>query len=69
MDASDDPARHPLVSIHLTSNRPDQFARFLDRLQAVTADMSAVEVVVKIDDTDGAVNDCFRPKGIPARFA
>jgi hypothetical protein len=46
----------PLLSIHLSSNRPGNFIRFLDRLQAATTDMAAVEVVVKIDDTDAAMN-------------
>jgi len=45
-----------LLSIHFTSNRPDGFARFLDRLQSCTSDMSAVEVVVKIDDNDSRMH-------------
>src|SRR4051794_30641291 len=46
-----------LLSIHLTSNRPDRFASFLDRLQQATADPGAVEVIVKIDDSDGPMNE------------
>jgi len=46
----------PLLSIHLTSNRPKQFVDFLDRLQATTVDVSAVEVVVKIDEHDRDMN-------------
>jgi hypothetical protein len=47
----------PLLSIHLSSNRPQDFVSFLDRLQAATSDMSAVEVVVKIDATDRPMNE------------
>ena len=46
----------PLLSIHLTSNRPDQFVRFLDRLETSIDETSSVEVVIKIDDTDEAMN-------------
>jgi hypothetical protein len=46
----------PLLSIHLSSNRPGTFISFLDCLQAATDDMAAVEVVVKIDDADEAMN-------------
>ena len=49
-----------LLSIHLTSNRPAQFVEFLDRLEAKTNDMDAVEVVVKIDDSDPVMNDHLR---------
>ncbi len=45
-----------LLSIHFTSNRPDNFTRFLDRLEAATDDLSSVEVVVKIDDNDLDMN-------------
>lgn len=45
-----------LLSIHFTSNRPAGFSRFLDRLQSCTADMSAVEVVIKIDDNDAPMH-------------
>jgi hypothetical protein len=47
----------PLLSIHMTSNRPENFAGFLDRLQQATADISSVEVVIKVDDTDAAMNE------------
>ena len=46
----------PLLSIHLSSNRPDRFVDFLDRLERSTADLSAVEVVVKIDSDDAPMN-------------
>jgi hypothetical protein len=49
--------RPPLLSIHLTSNRPEHFVTFLDRLQQSTDDAGAVEVVVKIDDTDARMNE------------
>src|ERR1700687_778112 len=46
----------PLLSIHMTSNRPGNFVQFLDRLQNATLVASSVEVVVKVDDTDDAIN-------------
>src|SRR5258708_37385306 len=46
-----------LLSIHLTSNRPEQFAWFLDQLEDSTRDKTSVEVVVKIDDNDAAMNE------------
>lgn len=45
-----------LLSIHMTSNRPDNFVRFLDRLEEKTDVMASVEVAIKIDDTDTAMN-------------
>jgi hypothetical protein len=45
-----------LLSIHFTSNRPAGLARFLDRIESSTSDMSAVEVVVKIDDNDSQMH-------------
>jgi hypothetical protein len=41
-----------LLSIHLSSNRPAQFVRFLDCLMSATHDPSCAEVVVHIDDGD-----------------
>jgi hypothetical protein len=49
-------AAGPLLSIHLTSNRPGNFVDFLNRLEQSTSDMSSVEVVVKIDDADAEMN-------------
>ncbi len=46
-----------LLSIHFTSNRPHNFTRFLDRLEAVTDDMSSVEIVLKIDHDDVEMNE------------
>ena len=46
----------PLLSIHMTSNRPGNFVEFLDRLERATSAPSSVEVVIKIDDTDDAMN-------------
>jgi hypothetical protein len=46
----------PLLSIHLTSNRPDHLLTFFDRLELATDDVSSVEVVIKIDDTDARMN-------------
>jgi hypothetical protein len=44
-----------LVSIQLTSNRPERFTRFLDRLEATARNAADIEVVVKIDDDDTAM--------------
>lgn len=40
----------------MQSNRPSNFSRFLDRLEETTQDPAALEVIVKIDDTDVAMN-------------
>src|SRR6185437_10580364 len=45
-----------LLSIHMQSNRPENFVRFLDRLEHSANDPSSIEVVVKIDDTDAVMN-------------
>src|SRR5690242_2172381 len=45
-----------LLSIHLTSNRPENFRLFLDRLEETTTDPSSIEIVVKIDDDDTEMN-------------
>jgi hypothetical protein len=44
-----------LVSIHMQSNRPANFVRFLDELESKTDNPAGVEVVVKIDDDDEAM--------------
>jgi len=64
-------AQHPavLLSIHFTSNRPAGFARFLDRLQACTSDMSEVEVVVKIDDNDSEMHALLEKESERRPFA
>lgn len=46
-----------VLSIHLQSNRPENFTRFLDSLEETADDFGAFEVVVKIDDTDIAMNE------------
>lgn len=45
-----------LLSIHLQSNRPDNFTQFLDDLEASIDDPNNIEVVVKIDDVDIPMN-------------
>lgn len=45
-----------IVSIHMQSNRPGQFSQFLDRIEATTDRPEEIEVIVKIDDTDVAMN-------------
>ena len=64
-------APHPalLLSIHFTSNRPAGFARFLDHLEACTSDMSAVEVVVKIDDHDSQMHALLEKESERRPFA
>lgn len=46
-----------LLSIHMTSNRPQEFIAFLDRLEEMTDDPRAVEVVIKIDADDRQMNE------------
>jgi hypothetical protein len=45
-----------LLSIHMQSNRADNFKRFLDRLEESAEDPQSIEVIVKIDDTDEVMN-------------
>lgn len=60
-----------LLSIHLTSNRPDNFAKFLDRLEEKTEDFGSVEVAIKIDDNDHPMNELLarESKRRPFRIA
>lgn len=46
----------PLVSLHLQSNRPDNFTQFLDDLEGSLDDPTSIEVIVKIDDVDEPMN-------------
>lgn len=46
----------PLLSIHLQSNRPDNFTSYMENLVGSADDPSRIEVVVKIDDTDVPMN-------------
>jgi hypothetical protein len=55
-----------LLSIHLQSNRPDNFTQFLDDLEASIDDPSNIEVVVKIDDVDAPMNELL-PKEVARR--
>jgi hypothetical protein len=45
-----------VLSIHMTSNRPRELVQFLDRLEEKTDYPRAVEVVIKIDDSDREMN-------------
>lgn len=45
-----------LLSIHMQSNRPENFVRFLDMIERTAEDPSSIEVIVKIDDTDIEMN-------------
>jgi hypothetical protein len=56
-DASVTVSGNPLVSIHMQSNRPAQFTLFLDRLEESISDSASVEVIVKIDDNDLAMQE------------
>lgn len=49
-----------ILSIHMTSNRPEQLVRFLDLLEEKTNDMRSVEVVIKIDDDDCVMNNLLK---------
>lgn len=44
--------RFPLLSIHLTSNRPDQFAELVKNIHETCANKNAYEIIVKIDTED-----------------
>ena len=44
-----------LVSFNLASNRPENFRAFLDNLEATANDPRRLEVLVKIDDEDAAM--------------
>ena len=46
-----------LLSIHMTSNRPEAFVQFLDRLDDTTDDHRSVEVVTKVDSDDPRMNE------------
>jgi len=52
------PAPHKgvVISIHVQSNRPDNFTQFLDDLEASIDDPKNIEVIVKIDDVDVEMN-------------
>lgn len=55
-----------ILSIHIQSNRPDNFIKFLDNLQETADDYTAFEVVVKIDDYDMVMNQLL-PQEIKKR--
>ncbi len=45
-----------LVSIHLTSNRPDNLVALFDNIEQTAREPGRIEVCVKIDDDDAAMN-------------
>lgn len=51
--------QHPLLSIHLASNRPDQFTEFVENIHATVSNKNAYEIVVKIDTEDKAMVACL----------
>ena len=57
-----------LVSIQMTTNRPAQFVEFLDRLQRVTAQPAAIEIVVKTDDGDQATATVVQREALARPF-
>ena len=50
--------RFPLLSVHLASNRPDQFTELAHNLYAVSANKNAYEIIVKIDTEDTKMIQC-----------
>lgn len=50
--------RFPLVSIHLASNRPDQFTEFVKNVDATVSHKNAYEIIVKIDTEDTRMVKC-----------
>lgn len=49
-----------LLSIHMTSNRPEELSRFFDRLEETTDDHRSVEVVIKIEADNQHMNEVLR---------
>src|SRR3990167_2419604 len=50
--------RFPLLSIHLTSNRPDQFTEFVNNIHSSCHHKNAYEIIVKIDTEDTTMIAC-----------
>jgi len=48
----------PLVSIHLASNRPDQFTEFVENVDSTISNKNAYEIIVKIDTEDTSMIHC-----------
>lgn len=48
----------PLLSIHLASNRPDQFTEFVKNIHGHADNKNAYEIIVKIDSEDSAMIQC-----------
>lgn len=51
--------RYPLISIHLASNRPDQFTDFVKNVDSTISNKNAYEIIVKIDSEDTVMIDCL----------
>ena len=49
-----------LLSIHLQSNDPDNFSRFIKSIEKNVENIDLIEIVVKIDDTDINMNDALK---------
>lgn len=52
--------RFPLVSIHLASNRPDQFTEFVENVHSTVSNKNAYEIIVKIDTEDTRMIECVK---------
>ncbi|VVC76488.1 hypothetical protein AQUSIP_18010 [Aquicella siphonis] len=52
--------RYPLVSIHLASNRPDQFTQLVENVHSTVTNKNAYEIIVKIDTEDARMIECVK---------
>jgi len=50
----------PFVSIHLGSNRPDQFLQQVENIESTCSNKKAYEIVVKIDEEDEKMISCVK---------
>lgn len=57
-----------LLSIHLTSNRPENIVPFFDNLEATASDHASFEVCLKIDDDDVEMNRVMEREAVIRPF-
>lgn len=58
-----------LISFHLASRHPDKLRLLLDNIERTAADPSRIEVLVKIDDEDGAMQAFVAAQAGRRRFS
>src|SRR5688500_8507296 len=57
-----------VLSIHLQSNRPNNFVKMLDHLEETADDLNSFEVIVKIDDDDLVMNELLKHESTHRKF-